>query len=184
MVVLYFRTRNAGAEPNLGILLPILESHQEKTGPDSSSGENPNAEPDVDINTSPDSVPEDSAAQDDQETVNTEQAEQTDPALSDNPVDPASVQQDSGINADNTNNVDYAQDGHVEENQTYNDGAGEQNNENGNTYNEGETTEENGGDQLGDYYQEGNGYYDDDGRYYDDVERQSEDGVNENEQGW
>lgn len=174
MVVMYFRARNAGAVPNPGIILPILQSHQESVELNNTSDENANAEPAVDINASPDSVPEDSAAQESQEPVNTEQAEETAPAVSDYPVDQGAVQQDNGVNAENTDNVDNMQDGYIEEGQTYNDGTEGQNYEDGNTYNEGEAAEENGGDQLGDYYQEGTGYYDDDGRYYEDVESQDE----------
>ena len=174
MVVMYFRARNAGAVPNLGIILPILQSHQESVELNNTSDEDANAEPAVDINASPDSVPEDSAAQESQEPVNTEQAEETAPAVSDYPVDQGAVQQDNGVNAENTDNVDNMQDGYIEDGQTYNDGTEGQNYEDGNTYNEGEAAEENGGDQLGDYYQEGTGYYDDDGRYYEDVESQDE----------
>ena len=174
MVVMYFRARNAGAVPNPGIILPILQSHQESVELNNTSDEDANAEPAVDINASPDSVPEDSAAQESQEPVNTEQAEETAPAVSDYPVDQGAVQQDNGVNAENTDNVDNMQDGYIEEGQTYNDGTESQNYEDGNTYNEGEAAEENGGDQLGDYYQEGTGYYDDDGRYYEEVENQDE----------
>ena len=175
MVVMYFRARNAGDVPNLGIILPILQSHQENVELNNSPDENANAEPAVDITASPENVPDDSGAQDSQESVNTEQTEGTDPALSENPAEQTPVQPDSGMDAGNTDNADSNQNGYIENGQTDTDGVEGQNYEDGNTYNEGEVTEENGGDQLGEYYQEGNGYYDDDGRYYEDVENQNED---------
>ena len=130
MVVMYFRARNAGAVPNLGLILPILENHQENVKLDGSPGENTNAEPAVDINANPDSTPEEVPAQDGQETINTEQTEQTDPALSDNSADQSADPQDSGINAENTDNVENMQDGSIQEAPTNNEGVEGQNYDN------------------------------------------------------
>ena len=183
MVVMYFRARNAGAVPNLGLILPILENHQENVKLDGSPGENTNAEPAVDINANPDSTPEEVPAQDGQETINTEQTEQTDPALSDNSADQSADPQDSGINAENTDNVENMQDGSIQEAPTNNEGVEGQNYDNENTQNEGVNGETDGGGQYDEYYQEGNGYYDDDGRYYEDVDSQGQEG-NEDEENY
>ena len=183
MVVMYFRARNAGAVPNLGLILPILENHQENVKLDGSPGENTNAEPAVDINANPDSTPEEVPAQDGQETINTEQTEQTDPALSDNSADQSADPQDSGINAENTDNVENMQDGSIQEAPTNNEGVQGQNYDNENTQNEGVNGETDGGGQYDEYYQEGNGYYDDDGRYYEDVDSQGQEG-NEDEENY
>lgn len=184
MVVMYFRARNAGAVPNLGLILPILENHQENVKLDSPSGENTNAEPAVDINANPDSTPEEVPAQDSQETINTEQTEQTDPALSDNSVGQPAEQQDSGINAENTDNVENMQDGSIQEIPANNEGVEGQNYDNENTQNEGVNGEADGGGQYDEYYQEGNGYYDDDGRYYEDVDSQDQGNYNEDEENY
>ena len=183
MVVMYFRARNAGAVPNLGLILPILENHQENVKLDGSPGENTNAEPAVDINANPDSTPEEVPAQDGQETINTEQTEQTDPALSDNSADQSADPQDSGINAENTDNVENMQDGSIQEAPANNEGGEGQNYDNENTQNEGVNGETDGGGQYDEYYQEGNGYYDDDGRYYEDVDSQGQEG-NEDEENY
>ena len=183
MVVMYFRARNAGAVPNLGLILPILENHQENVKLDGSPGENTNAEPAVDINANPDSTPEEVPAQDGQETINTEQTEQTDPALSDNSADQSADPQDSRINAENTDNVENMQDGSIQEAPTNNEGVEGQNYDNENTQNEGVNGETDGGGQYDEYYQEGNGYYDDDGRYYEDVDSQGQEG-NEDEENY
>ncbi len=184
MVVMYFRARNAGAVPNLGLILPILENHQENVKLDSPSGENTNAEPAVDINANPDSTPEEVPAQDSQETINTEQTEQTDPALSDNSVGQPAEQQDSGINAENTDNVENMQDGSIQEIPANNEGVEGQNYDNENTQNEGVNGETDGDGQYDEYYQEGNGYYDDDGRYYEDVDSQDQGNYNEDEENY
>ena len=168
LVVMYFRARNAGITPNLGIIQQILEKHQENVEPNSSSDENADTEPDADSDTSPDSIPEDSAVQDSQEAVNTEQSEEASPVSSDDSADQQSAPEDNGFNAENTDNVDSIQNGYIEEGQSQNDMGQDQDYGNGNPNEEG--VAEDGDGQLDNYYQEGNGYYGEDGRYYEEVD--------------